>query len=73
MRNLIRRSLSALRAVATREWSVQDHQARIDEVARGVVRRVATGSVRLQLGDFVDKHDLDRQFDRIKEYRFVSD
>ena len=42
------------------------------EIAKSVVRRNATGSVRLQLGDFVDKSDLDRQFERIKDYRFVS-
>ena len=42
------------------------------EIAESVVRRNATGSVRLQLGGFVEKHDLDRQFERIKDYRFVS-
>ena len=73
MLNFVRRALSAFRATDSREWSDKDHQARLDAIAKGVVRRVATGSVRLQLGDFVDKRDLDRQFDRIKEYKFVSD
>ena len=45
---------------------------RTREIAKSVVRRTATGSVRLQLGDFVNKRDLDRQFERIKGYRFVS-
>lgn len=67
MRNLIRRAFSV------RGRPALDHDTRIDRIARGVVRRIATGSVRLQLGDFVEKRDLDRQFDRIKEYRFVSD
>ena len=48
-------------------------EERTRKIAKSVVRRTATGSVRLQLGDFVEKHDLDRQFDRIKDYRFVGE
>lgn len=50
----------------------KSNETRTSEIAKSVVRRNATGSVRLQLGDFVDKSDLDRQFERIKHYRFVS-
>ena len=47
-------------------------EARTSEIARSVVRRTATGNVRLQIGDFMTKSDLDRQFERIKNHRFVS-
>ena len=73
MRNLIRRALSAVHAPDTGERSVRDHQARIDEIARGVVRRNATGNVRLQLGKFVLPSDLTREFNRVKNFRFVGD
>ncbi len=63
------------RAAAASRVVVNDsktNKTRTREIAKSVVRRNATGSVRLQLGDFVDKSDLDRQFERIKDYRFVS-
>jgi hypothetical protein len=53
--------------------AISTDESRTREIAKSVVRRNATGNVRLQLGDFVDKTDLDRQFERIKKYRFVSD
>ena len=40
------------------------------EIARRVVRRTASGDVRLQLGNFVTKDDLDRQYERVKSYKF---
>lgn len=40
------------------------------KIARDVVRRTATGNVRLQLGNFATKDDLDRQYERVKSYKF---
>lgn len=60
-------------AARTGADAVRAREERTRKIAKSVVRRTATGSVRLQLGDFVEKHDLDRQFDRIKDYKFVSD
>ena len=39
-------------------------------IAKSVVRRAATGNVRLQLGNFVTKEDLDQQYERVTSYRF---
>ena len=41
-----------------------------DDIARNVVKRTATGNVRLQLGAFVTKQDLDREYERVKSYKF---
>ena len=72
MRNLIRSALAAFRPPASRNRSIRGHQARIDAIARGVVRRSSTGNVRLQLGKFVLPSDLTRQFNRVKNYRFIG-
>ena len=41
-----------------------------DDIARNVVKRTSTGNVRLQLGAFVTKQDLDSEYERLKSYRF---
>ena len=64
-----KRAASVSRVVVNASKS---NETRTREIARSVVRRTATGSVRLQLGDFVDKRDLDQRFERVKDYRFVS-
>ena len=38
--------------------------------ARSVVRRVATGNIHLQRGEFATKEDLDRQYERVQSYKF---
>ena len=40
------------------------------EVARGVVRRIARGSVPLQRGQYVTREDIDRKWEQVKDYRF---
>ena len=39
-------------------------------IAQSVVRRVATGNVRLQRGEFATKEDLDRQYERVTAVNF---
>ena len=40
------------------------------EVARSVVKRTAIGSVRLQRGQYVNRKDVDRKWEQVKDYRF---
>ena len=41
-----------------------------NEVARRTVRRIATGNVRLQRGEYVTREDINQQWDQVKNYRF---
>ena len=40
------------------------------QIAKRVVRRVSTGNVRLQRGEFATKEDLDRQYERVVALSF---
>ena len=40
------------------------------EIARNVVRSTSTGNYRLHRGQYVTRRDLDRELERVKEYRF---
>lgn len=64
---MLRILIAAFRAPKSIESSTEESKRAI---ARGVVRRVATGNVRLQLGNFATKEDLDRQYERVKRYSF---
>lgn len=37
---------------------------------RRIVRRLATGDMHLKLGQYVTREDLDREYERVKTYRF---
>ena len=39
-------------------------------IARNTVRRVTTGNVRLQRGEFATKEELDRQYERVVAMHF---
>ena len=64
---MFRRVVAAFRA-PRRAPSATNESRRA--IARDVVRRTATGNVRLQLGSFVTKEELNRQYERLKAYRF---
>ena len=64
---MFRRVVAAFRA-PKRVTSSPDESKRA--IAKDVVQRTATGNVRLQLGSFVTKEDLNRQYERLKSYRF---
>ncbi len=49
-------------------WSSTEESKRTS--AKRVVRHAATGNVRLQLGNFATKEDLDQQYERVTTYRF---
>lgn len=69
---MFRRVVGAFRAPRRPRSSRSTEKSR-RAIARGVVRRTATGNVRLQLGQFVTKDDLNRQYERIKNFRFSGD
>lgn len=69
---MLRRVVGAFRAPRRARSSRSTEESR-RAIARGVVRRTATGNVRLQLGKFVTKDDLNRQYERIKNFRFSGD
>ena len=64
---MLRILIAAFRAPKSIQSSAEESKRTI---ARSVVRRAATGNVRLQLGNFVTKEDLDRQYERVKSYSF---
>ena len=64
---MLRILIAAFRAPKPVQSSTEESKRTI---AKGVVRRAATGNVRLQLGNFVTKEDLDQQYERVKSYRF---
>ena len=64
---MIRNLLDAFRA-PDRQPSPTDESRR--RIARHVVRRVSTGNVRLQRGEFTTKEDLDRQYERVVAVSF---
>ena len=67
---MFRRVVAAFRAPKRVPSSTEESRRAI---ARNVVRRTAAGNVRLQLGSFVTKDDLNRQYERVKAYRFDGD
>ena len=42
------------------------------EVARGIVRRVATGNARLMRGRYVTKKDTAKRLERLQNHRFAD-
>lgn len=67
---MFRRVVAAFRAPKRIPSSTEESGRAI---VRDVVRRTATGNVRLQLGNFVTKEDLNRQYERVKTFRFIGD
>ena len=49
---------------------IRSHEEVSEEVARGIVGRSATGSVRLQRGQYVTREGMDQELERVKEYDF---
>ena len=49
---------------------IEDHEAVKDEIARGVVQRTASGSVRLHRGEFLTQGEIDRERESVKGYEF---
>lgn len=49
---------------------IPDHEAVKKEIARGVVRRTATGNFSLQRGRYLSREDLDRRLEAVKGYKF---
>lgn len=49
---------------------VRDHEAVKKDIARGVVMRTATGSVRLQRGQYLTREEIDQRLDKVKDYTF---
>ena len=45
---------------------IRDHEAVRKEIARGVVRRTATGNVNLQRGRYLTKEDIEARLERAK-------
>ena len=48
----------------------RDHQTVKKDIARGVVRRVAPGNVRLQRGQYLTREDMDQRLELLKGYKF---
>ena len=69
MGRIIRTIREAFRS-ATSNSEIGDHEAAKDEIARGVVKRTASGSVRLHRGEFLTKGDIDKERELVKDYRF---
>ena len=53
-----------------RDPQIRNHEAAKEEIARGVVRRIATGNARLRRGEYLTKKQSDENFERVKGYDF---
>lgn len=69
MRNLRKAFRNAFRPTI-RNPEIRDHEAVKDEVARGVVRRTATGNVRLQQGRYLTKEESADKFKKAGGHGF---
>ena len=69
MRGVVRAFQQAFRPTVS-DSRTRSSEAVGKKVARGVVRRTATGSVRLQRGQYVTREDADRRWEQVKDYRF---
>lgn len=69
MRGLGRVFRTAFRSTI-RDPQIRDHEAVKEDIARGIVRRTATGNVRLQRGEYLTKEQADENFERVKGYSF---
>lgn len=49
---------------------IRDHEAVKREIARSIVMRVATGSVRLRRGQYSTREEIDQCLERVKGYNF---
>lgn len=49
---------------------IRDHEAVKKDIARGVVRRTATGNVNLQRGRYLTREEIDKGLEEAKGYRF---
>ncbi len=47
---------------------LRDHEAVKKEIARGVVRRTATGNVSLQRGRYLTREEIDERLEKVKGY-----
>ncbi len=50
------------------DQKIRDHEAIKQEIARGIVRRTATGNVNLQRGRYVTKEDIEASLQAAKGY-----
>ena len=69
MRRIMRALRLALRPPIS-DPRIRSHEEVEEMVARGVVRRTATSSIRLQRGQYVTKKDLDQEWERLKDVKF---
>lgn len=44
-----------------------------NEVARKTIRRIATGNVRLQRGQYSTKEDTNKRWERVKDHSFADE
>ena len=69
VRGIIKAFQRAFRPTVS-DGRIRSSEAVGEDVARGVVRRTATGSVRLQRGQYVTRKDVDQKWEQVKDYRF---
>ena len=62
----IRRILRTAFQSTISNHEVKDHKAVKKEIARGVVRRTATGNVNLQCGRYLTKEDIEARLESVK-------
>lgn len=69
MRGIIRACKRAFRPTVS-DSRVRSREAVEEKVARSVVKRTATGNIRLQRGQYVTRKEVDRNWERVRKYRF---
>lgn len=69
MRRFVKTIRSAFRA-ARSDRQIPNHEETKDAVARGAVKRVASGNVRTQRGQYITREQMDKGLERVTGYRF---
>lgn len=69
MSRIIRGLRSAFHSTVT-DSRDRDHEVVKKEIARGVVRRTATGNVSLQRGRYLTREEIDERLEKVKGYVF---
>ena len=67
MERIARIFRTALRSTVS-DQKIRDHEAVKREIARGIVRRTATGNVNLQRGRYLTKEDIEESLKVAKGY-----